>query len=125
MLLNYIKKSQIDVVVKVYGGNGTSITIPLSDLLVANEIISGTPKVDLIGVSFTGHHLTVLTVSRNNQVLLSLPSTGASFLNLSGQDLTSDTSNNTSNIVVTITGGEGQCWLRLRKVGGYETIEPI
>ena len=82
-------------------------------------------KVDLVGVSFTGHPLTVLTVSRNNQVLLSLPATGASFLNLSGQDMVSDISNNSSNIVVTITGGVGQCWLRLRKVGGYETIEPI
>ena len=125
MPLSYIKKNQIDVVAKVTGVDGTVVTIPWSGLLTINEIISGTPKVDLVGVSFTGHPLTVLTVSRNNQVLLSLPATGASFLNLSGQDMVSDISNNSSNIVVTITGGVGQCWLRLRKVGGYETIEPI
>jgi hypothetical protein len=125
MPLRYLKKTQIDVVAKVSGGNGTTITIPLNDLVVANEIISGTPKVDLTGVTFTGHYLTVLTVTRNNQVLLTLPATGASFLNLSGQDLPSDISNNTSNLVVSITGGQGECWLRLKKVGGYESIEPV
>lgn len=124
-MLSFIKKGPIDVVAKVTGGNGTIVTIPWSGLLTVNEIISGTPKVDLSGITFTGHYSTVLTISRNNEVLLSLPATGASFLNLSGQDMPNDPSNNTANLVVSISGGQGECWLRLKKVGGYETIETV
>jgi hypothetical protein len=123
MPLSYIKKSNIDVVAKVSGTAGTTVTIDLENLVVPNEYINGIPTVDLTGVSFTGHYLTVLTVKRNNKVLLSLPATGASFLNLSGQDFPSDNSNNTADLVVSITGGQGECWLRLKKVSGYETVD--
>lgn len=36
-----------------------------------------------------------------------------------------DPSNNTANLVVSISGGQGECWLRLKKVGGYETIDTV
>jgi hypothetical protein len=45
---------------------------------------------------------------------------GASgFFDFSGAMVPPDDTENASNLVVTISGGEAQLWLRLRKVDGY------
>lgn len=118
MNVTYLKKTQSEVVVKVFGNSGDA-TIPLAELVSNGEEVSGTPFVQLAGVTWTGHYNTVMTISRNGTTFLTLPATGASFLNFSGQDLPPDNSNGTSDFVVTITGGVGQVWLKLKKVAGF------
>ena len=34
-----------------------------------------------------------------------------------------ESTENTSNIVVTISGGQAECWIRLRKVSGYKNTD--
>lgn len=122
MAVSFLKKSNRDVVAKVSGNSGT-FTIPLSDLVVNNEVINDTPIVSLVGVTFTGHFDSVITVSRNNTTLLTLPATAANFLDMTGDNFPRDNSNDTSDIVVTIAGGQGECWLRLKKVSGFEVVK--
>ena len=119
MEISYLKKTKKDVVVKVFGSPGAT-TINLNDLTADNETVDGTPKVNLIGVSWTGSNDTEITISRNSQVLLTLPSTGANHINFSGDNFTPDINNNTHNFSINMIGTQGQVWLRLRKLEGYE-----
>lgn len=121
MEISYLKKTKKDVVVKVFGTPG-AVTIDLNDLAIDNEFISGTPTVNLIGVSWTGTNDTEITISRNSQVLLTCPSTGSQYLNFSGDNLTPDIINNTHNFSINMVGTQGQVWLRLRKLSGYDVI---
>lgn len=119
MELSYLKISKRDVVVKVFGSPG-AVTIDLEDLITDNEIIGDTPTVNLIGVCWTGTNDSEITISRNGQILLTCPSTGSQYLNFSGDTLIPDILNNTYNFNVNMVGTQGQVWLRLRKLSGYE-----
>lgn len=121
MEISYLKKTKKDVVVKVFGTPGAA-TIDLNDLVIDNEFINGTPTVNLIGVSWTGSNDTEITISRNSQVLLTCPSTGSNYINFSGDNFTPDILNNTHNFSINMVGTQGQVWLRLRKLSGYEVI---
>jgi len=121
MEVSYLKKTKKDVVVKIAGTTGLT-SIDLNDLICDNEVVEGTPVVNMIGISWTGSNNTEITISRNSQILLTLPSTGSQYLNFSGDNFTPDINNNTQNFSINMTGTQGQVWLRLRKVSGYTTI---
>lgn len=125
MAISFLKKTNREAIAKVAGNSG-SHTIALADLLVSGEIYTGEPlTVDILGVTWTGHYDTTLTVSRNNEILMTLPSTGSNYVNLSGENMFKDVTNNTSDIVVNITGSQGEVWLRLRKRLGYDFADPF
>ena len=117
MEISYLKRSNYETVIKVFGSPGT-INLNLTDLVTDNEAVS-LPKVNLIGVSWTGSNDSEITISRNNQVLLTLPGTGANYINFSGDSFTPDIINNTHNFTINMVGTQGQVWLRLRKLEGY------
>lgn len=127
--VTYLKKTHQEVVAKVQGDSG-SVTINLATNLLpaaGQQLLSGgTPTVNITGVTWTGVGATDIHIDRNNVRVMTLPG-GASIgqLLFDGQTMVPETSNNTSNIVVTITGGQGEVWLRLHKIAGYQTtIEP-
>lgn len=119
MEISYLKKTQKDVVVKAFGYPG-AVTINLNDLVIDNET-SASPIVNLIGVSWAGSNDAEITISRNNQVLLTLASTGSNYINFSGDSFTPDINNNAHNFSINMVGTQAQVWLRLRKLDGYYT----
>lgn len=122
-------KTQQDVVVKVVGGAGSTATITLESLATTKQVIEDRlgmepPTVDIAAVTWTGHYNGVITIKRNNIVVMTLPSTGTNFLNFNGQDMPCDNTENTSDITVSIAGDQAELWLRLRKIAGYRsTVE--
>ena len=107
-------------------GTGASETISLnSDLLVANRLVldGATQIVNIDTITWAGNLNSVIKISRG----------GADIITLLGEQPNqivfdqlgfNESQNNTSNIVVTITG-EGYLYLGLRKVSGYkQTYNP-
>lgn len=111
-----------EALIKVDGVVG-AVTITLAtDLLGSNEVINGTPTVNITSVSWSGLPSGSFTISRGANNLVS----GAGYGNLSPKEGTFyENGNNTTDITVTTTTAEMQVWIRLHKVAGYATkIEP-
>ena len=113
--------------------NGASLTLVANGAVTydgayyvafpSQELDGATQTVNIVGVTWSGSAAGVVTITRNSVVIMTLTSSGQ--LDFTGQNMTPDTIENASDIVVTISGGQAECWLRLRKVSGYKThIEP-
>lgn len=117
-----LKNVNQETVVKV-AGTAAAATIDLSTDLVANtQTIDGdTQTVNIIGLVWTGATDGIITITRNSVVVATLQANAAGSLEFGGQAMIPETINNTSDIVVTISGAQAECWIRLRKVNGYKT----
>lgn len=118
-----LKVSEAEAVVKITGVNGDTATIDLAtDILAGTQVVDGgTPIVNISGLQWTGVAAGVATISRNSVIVTTLNAGAAGALEMGGQMMIPDSTENTSNIVVTITGGQTEVWLRLKKVTGYKT----
>ncbi len=109
---------------KVYG-TGSSDTITLAtDCLSPTMVVSGTPTVNILGITWylTPGASDKITVTRNSVEVLNLHQNGQ--MDFAGNGGFSDTTQNTQNIVIAITG-TGGCYITLRKASGYASkIEP-
>ena len=117
-----LKNTNQEAVVKV-AGTAAAATIDLSvDLLAASQALDGdTQTVNIAGLVWTGAIGGIITITRNSVVIASLQSNAAGALDFTGQMMIPETIGNTSDIVVTISGAQAECWIRLRKVSGYAT----
>jgi hypothetical protein len=117
-----LKNTNQEAVVKV-AGTAAAATIDLSvDLLAASQALDGaTQTVNIAGLVWTGALGGVITITRNSVVVASLQSNAAGALDFTGQMMIPETIENTSDVVVTISGAQAECWIRLRKVSGYAT----
>lgn len=111
-----LKSSVNTAIVKVAGSGST--TIVLSSLAASDEQVSGTPTVNILGVSWTGAVGAFFTITRNGVIIISGPCDQPFEMNFAGNGFT-DSVGNTSDLVVNITGGESQIYITLRKVGGF------
>lgn len=119
------KKTEGACAVKVYG-NGVTETIGLkTELNKANETVADTVHVDISGITWTGDGTAIITVTRNSVVIATLNTNTAGELHFEKNGMVPETLNATYDIVVQITGGEAQCWLRLKKVGGYTSTHSL
>lgn len=123
-----LRATHQEAVVKV-AGTAAAATISLaSDLLpAAGQIlkVGGTPTVNIVGVTWSGAIGGIVTISRNGTTVMTLVADNPGQLDFGGQGMVPDTINNTNDVVVTISGAQAECWLKLRKVAGYQTtIEP-
>jgi hypothetical protein len=115
-----LKLTNQEAVVKVWGVDTTTETIDISTLLHTNQFLDGsTQVVNIVGVTWTGQNLTEITVERGTDTIMTLPSTGSATIDFGGQGLPPEDTGNTEDIVVTINGGIGEVWIKLRKVSGY------
>lgn len=121
-----LKKTHGEVVVKVSGTDAAETISLANDLVAAGQTLNGiTQTVNIIGVSWTGANNGIVTVTRSGVTIMTLQANAAGALEFGGQMMQPDSVNNTDDIVVTISGAQAECWLRLRKVSGYKTtIEP-
>jgi hypothetical protein len=117
-----IKQSDTEAVVKIAGSAGNA-TIDLDvDLLLGSQALDGaTQTVSITGVSWTGEVAALIVVDRNSVRVMTLNTGGSGMLFFDGQTLPPENTNSTSDIVVTISGGIGEVWLKLRKVAGYKS----
>jgi len=121
-----IKKVHQEAVVKV-AGTSAAATISLStDIVAAGQVTDGdTQRVTITGVSWTGADGGIISIARNSVVVMTLQANAAGFLDFSGQNMIPDNINEDKDVIVTISGAQAECWLRLRKISGYKTtIEP-
>lgn len=117
-----LKNTNNETVVKI-AGTAASTTIDLqTDLLASTQALDGaTQTVNIAGVQWVGLSAATVTITRNSVNVLTLPGGGADYMEFAAGNGFVDTVENTSDIVVTIAGAEAQCYLILRKVGGYAT----
>ena len=117
-----LKNTNQEAVVKV-AGTAAAATIDLSvDLLAASQALDGeTQTVNIAGLVWTGATNGIIQITRNSVVVATLQANAAGGLDFTGQMMIPETIGNTSDIVVTISGAQAECWIRLRKVSGYAT----
>jgi hypothetical protein len=121
-----LKVTHQEAVVKV-AGTAAAQTISLaSDLLPTGQVLDGaTQTVNIVGATWTGAANGIITIARGATTIMTLQANNSNQLDLGGQQMIPDTTANTTDITVTISGAQAECWLKLRKVGGYKTtIEP-
>lgn len=123
-----LRATHQEAIVKV-AGTASAQTISLTtDLLpIAGQILTvgGTPTVNIVGVTWTGGTGGLIIITRDSVVVMTLAADNPGQLDFAGQSMIPDTINNTSDIVVTMSVAQGECWLKLRKVAGYQTtVEP-
>lgn len=115
-----LKNTNQETVVKV-AGTDAAVTIDLqTDCLASTQALDGvTQTVNIISANWTGLPSSTITVSRNSVTVLPITGDQPQNLDLAGQGYV-DTVENTSDVVVTITG-TAAIYLVLRKVSGYAT----
>ena len=121
-----MKKVHQEAVVKV-AGTAAAATIDLSaDLVAVGQVLDGdVQKVSIVGVTWTGATDGVVTITRNSVVVMTLQANATGALYFDGQTMIPENIEEASDIIVTISGAQAECWLKLRKVSGYKTtIEP-
>lgn len=121
-----MKKTHQEAIVKV-AGTAAAATIDLSaDLVAIGQVLDGgVQKVSITGVTWTGASDGVVTITRNSVTVMTLQANAAGMMYFDGQSMIPDNIEESSDLVVTISGAQAECWLKLRKVSGYRTtIEP-
>lgn len=118
-----MRKTHGEAVVKV-AGTAAAETISLAnDLLPTGQALDGdTQAVNIIGVTWTGASDGIVSIARNGVVVMTLQANAAGQMDFGGQMMIPDSINQTKDIVVTISGAQAECWLKLRKVSGYKTL---
>ena len=117
-----IKNTNQESVVKV-AGTAAAATIALAtDLLATTQALQGgTQTATIVGVTWTGATGGIVTITRNSVVVMTLQADAAGTLDFGGQNMVPDNIGSTSDIVVTISGAQAECWLKIRKTAGYAT----
>lgn len=118
MAKTILRKTPHKVAVKVTGATGAETITLATDLLHGTEVVDGTPAVNILGLHWTGAATGVATITRNSEVITTLTGSTAGELLFHDSEFV-DNVNNTSDIVVTITGGQMEVWMLLRKADGY------
>lgn len=116
----FVKVSTNEVVVKVAGGEGSTV-IRLNDLVAPYETIFSQPVVDIAGYVFTGTADSVASIERDTDRILTI--SGAYQMLFTGQDMLPDSTSNTHDIKIDMVGTQGQLHLKLKKVVGYAVPE--
>lgn len=124
MTKRVIKQTETQAVVKCYG-TGSTDTIDLDvDLLSTTMSVSGTPTVNILSVTWFVSDAVgdKIVVTRNSVPIFNLYQNGQ--MDFSGEWGWAEDTQNTQDIVVTITG-TGGIYLSLRKAAGFVSkIEP-
>ena len=114
-----IKNTNQEAVVKI-GGTDGSATIDLqTDILAATQALDGaTQTVNIVNCITAGNLGAAVNITRNGVPVLAFAPENSGKLQMNDAGFT-DTQENTSDIVVTISGAEAHIFLVLRKVSGY------
>ena len=120
---SFLKLTESDCVVKVAGTAGAATISLGTDLLRSTEALTvgGTPTVVIRTLTWSGAATGVITITRNGVTVFTLLGSTSSQLDLGGQFTVPDNTESTSDIVVTISGGQAELIIRVAKVTGYSS----
>lgn len=122
MAATILRLTNVSAGLKCSGAGTHTITLN-TQLLKSSEVIQGTPKVNIQKVVWCGAAASTINITRSATSIMDINSATAGQVDFSTFEM-NDSTNNTADIVVTITGN-AQIWLTLRKITGYATkIEP-
>lgn len=117
-----LKNTNNETVVKVAGASAAATIDLQTDCLAATQALDGaTQTVNIVGLQYTGLASSSITVSRNSTNIFTIGAEGEGTIDLAAGAGFVDPIENTFDITVTIAGAEAQCYLVLRKIGGYAT----
>lgn len=118
MAKTILKNTVQESVVKITGVGTETIGIA-TDVLADSQALSGeTQTVNIVAMRYSGLATSVITVTRNSVVVSSFSAEGEGTINFMGEGYIESTGN-TSDLVVAISGANAQLYLTLRKVSGY------
>jgi hypothetical protein len=120
MAKTILRKTPSKVAIKVAGGVGTDTIVLATDLLHNTEEVVGTPTVNILALHWTGAATGVATITRNGTVIATLLGQTAGELLFNDAEFVDNVAN-TDDIVVTISGGQMEVWMQLRKQHGYSS----
>ena len=120
---SFLKLTESDCVVKVAGTAGSATIGLATDLLRSTEALTvgGTPTVVIRTLTWSGAATGVITITRNNVVVSTLLGSTCGQLDFGGQFCVADNTEATSDIVITISGGQAELMIRVAKVTGYSS----
>ena len=116
-----MKNTPVEAVVKVQGTAAAATISLATDLLGSTEVIEGTPSASISGVVWSGGTDGIIQITRNSVVIMTLQTTAAGMMEFNGQMMIPDNIEAASDIVVTISGAQCECWLRIKKNTGYKS----
>jgi len=120
---SFLKLTESESVVKVAGTAGAATISLATDLLRSTEALTvgGTPTATIRTLTWSGAAAGVITITRNGVTVFTLLSAACGQLDFGGQFCVADNTEATSDIVVTISGGQAEVLLRVAKVTGYSS----
>lgn len=115
-----LKNTNLETIVKVGGTSGSStITLNTDCLAGSQELDGGTQTAVITGYMVSGVLTSAITITRNAQPLIAFAPENSGVLDFQGQGF-ADTTNSTSDLVVTIGATEAHVFIKIRKVSGYK-----
>jgi len=123
-----LKLTNTEAVIKISGGAGDTSTITLNtDLLnTGKEVLSGVaPKVNVTSLMVSGAITGVGSIDRAGVRIMSLTAQSGFVLDFTGGQtgFVADSQQNTADLLVTLSGGETQAYIYLKKVAGYTSSD--
>lgn len=120
---SFLKITETDCVAKVAGTAGSATISLATDLLRSSEALTvgGTPTVVITTLTWTGDASSVISIVRNGVIVFTLTGGASAQLDFGGQFCVPESTNATSDLVVTISGGQAEVFVRLQKVTGYSS----
>lgn len=121
MAKTILKNTNQEAIVKISGIGSETIDLQ-TDILAATQALDGsTQTVNIAGLEYTGLATSTITVIRNGVTVTSLLAEGHDAIGFASGFGFVESTENTSDITVTIATADAQCYLTLRKAGGYAT----
>jgi len=117
-----LKRTHQEVALKIAGLSDTA-TITLASLASSIQELDGLVQAaNIVGVTWTGATDAIIKIVRDSVTVMTLQANAGGSLEFTGQQMYPDNTKNTKDIVVTTTG-QGELWIKLRKMSGYKTAD--
>ncbi len=118
MAKTILKNTTQETIIKVSEISSETISLT-TDVLADSQALSGsTQTVNIVSMQYSGLTSAEITVTRNSIVVSSFLAEGEGTISFVGEGYV-DTTENTSDIEVEISGANAQLYLTLRKASGY------
>ncbi len=121
MALTVLKNTNQEAIVKISGVGSETIDLQTTILAATQALDGATQTVNIAGLEYTGLASSTITIVRNGVTVVSLAAEGHDYVSYAAGAGFVETTENTSDIVVTIGTANAQCYLTLRKTAGYAT----
>lgn len=121
MAKTILKNTNQETIIKISEVGTETIDLQSEIVATTQEISGPTQTVNIVGIEYTGLTGSTITIVRNGVTVTSILAEGHDAVGLAAGFGFVESTENTSDITVTIGAANAQCYLTLRKVSGYAT----